>query len=100
MAVDKPTISMDPELRVAAEQMARQEGRSFSAFVSDAVASAVRRRQAATALFKVVEEWESEHGAISGEELRAAAHELGVVIPESSKAVPKPAKRPRRPAAS
>ena len=78
MAVDKPTISMDADLREQADRLARAEGVSFSAFVSNAVSDAVHRRRASKALLAVVSEWEGEHGVITDAELQTAASELGL----------------------
>ena len=78
MAVDKPTISMDADLREQADRLARAEGVSFSAFVSNAVSDAVHRRRASKALLAVVADWEGEHGVITDAELQAAASELGL----------------------
>ena len=82
MAVDKPTISMDAELREQADRLARAEGVSFSAFVSNAVSDAVDRRRASKALLAAVADWEGEHGVITDTELKTAANELGLVLPE------------------
>src|SRR3954452_17185975 len=78
MAVDKPTISMDAELREQADRLARAEGVSFSAFVSSAVSDAVHRRRASKELLAAGADWEGEHGAITEAELRAAANDLGL----------------------
>ena len=58
MAVDKPTISMDAELRAAADRLAQADGLSFSAFVSNAVSDAVGRRTASAELLAAVTDWE------------------------------------------
>src|SRR5580765_1173416 len=81
MAVDKPTISMDAELREQADRLARAEGISFSAFVSNAVNDAVHRRRASKELLAIVADWEGEHGVITDAELRTAASELGLEVP-------------------
>jgi hypothetical protein len=81
VAVDKPTISMDAELREQADRLARAEGISFSAFVSNAVNDAVHRRRASKELLAIVADWEGEHGVITDAELRTAASELGLEVP-------------------
>jgi predicted transcriptional regulator len=87
MPVDKPTISMDAELRAEADRLADAEGVSFSAFVSSAVRDAVQRRRASKGLLFVVAGWEREHGALDDEEVRAAAAELGLEIKPAKKKV-------------
>ena len=86
MAVDKPTISMDAELREQADRLARAEGISFSAFVSNAVSDAVHRRRASKELLAIVADWEGEHGAITDAELRAAASDLGLEVAATARA--------------
>lgn len=81
MAVDKPTISMDADLREQADRLARAEGMSFSAFVSSAVSDAVHRRRASKALLAAVADWEGEHGVITDAEMQTAARELGLELP-------------------
>jgi hypothetical protein len=86
--VDKPTISMDVELRAAASRLADAEGISFSAFVSAAVRDAVDRREASMELLCTVAEWEHIHGVLSDADVHEAAAELGLA--------PEPATAPRR----
>ena len=63
MAVTKPTVSMDPELRAEAEALAKAEGVSFSALVSDAL----RRRVQSARLTALLDEWDAELGPPSDE---------------------------------
>jgi hypothetical protein len=87
MPVDKPTISMDAELRAEADRLADAEGVSFSAFVSGAVRDAVQRRRASKGLLSVVADWERDHGVLDDDEVRAAAAELGLEIKPAKKKV-------------
>lgn len=72
MAVTKPTISMDPDLRAEAEALARAEGVSFSALVSDAL----RRRLQFARLSVLLDEWDAELGPPSPEVMAQARAEL------------------------
>jgi len=91
MAVDKPSISIDAELRLEADQIAASEGLSFSAFVSDAVRDAVNRRRASKRLLSVITDWEAEHGSIDSADITAAARELNLAAPSATTRKPKAA---------
>src|SRR5258705_5424989 len=90
MAVDKPTISMDAELRKQADRLARADGVSFSAFVSNAVSDAVHRRRASTELLAAIADWEGEHGMITDAELKSAASDLGLAPKAPTKKTVRP----------
>jgi hypothetical protein len=67
MTVARFAVSFDPELARAVRKAAG--GEPTSAWLADAA----RRKLRAQGLLAVVEEWETEHGVITDEELRAAA---------------------------
>jgi len=71
--VDKLSISFDPALGDAVRDSARHRGSSISAWLADAAAAKLR----AEALADYLDRWEAEHGALTSEELAAAAAELG-----------------------
>jgi hypothetical protein len=72
--VDKLSISFDPALGDAVRNAARHHGSSISAWLADAADAKLR----AEALADYLERWEAEHGALTPEELTAAAAELGL----------------------
>ncbi len=74
MKVDKLSVSFDPDLGDAIRAAARREGRGVSGWLADAAAAKLR----AVALDEFLVQWEAEHGALTAEELAAAAQELGV----------------------
>jgi predicted transcriptional regulator len=65
VAVEKLSLSFEPELAQRTREAAEAAGRSLSAFVAEAVEYRLKL-EAARAL---LEEWEAEHGPISDKEL-------------------------------
>ncbi len=65
MTVARIAVSFDPELARAVRKAAGKQ--TTSAWLADAA----RRKLRASGLLRAVREWEAEHGAITGEELRA-----------------------------
>lgn len=80
MAVRKLSIALDADVAEAASAAAKQDGRSLSSWLNEAVADvlAVKRGLAAVA------EWEAENGAITDEERAIAAAILDRRPPPSS----------------
>jgi hypothetical protein len=72
MSVERVTISLDAELATAVREAADDDCQNVSAWLADAA----RRRLAARGLRDVIEQWESEHGAFTAEELAAARNRL------------------------
>jgi hypothetical protein len=77
MKVDKLSISFDPDLGDAVRDAARHRGSSLSAWLAEAAAAKLR----AEALADYLEEWETEHGPLTADELATAASELGIQLP-------------------
>jgi len=73
MRFEKLSITMDPELTDRAKDLAEQEGKSLSAWISELVADAVRRE----GMRQWLEEWQDEHGRFTEEEMRQSRIELG-----------------------
>lgn len=74
MEVDRFSITMEPKLGQAVREVARQNGMSVSAWISEAVADRVRNELLGVAL----DEWEAEFGAPTEEGLKRAAREMGI----------------------
>lgn len=72
MAVEKMSVSMDRELGEAIRLAAAQHDQPVSAWLAEAAASKLR----AEALAAFLNEWESEHGALTPKELAAAERAL------------------------
>lgn len=68
---------MDPELADRAKDLAEQEGKSLSAWISELVAEAVRRE----GLRQWIEEWQDENGRFTEEEMREARIRMGYESP-------------------
>ena len=68
---------MDPELADRAKDIAEQEGKSLSAWISELVAEAVRRE----GLRQWIEEWQDENGRFTEEEMREARIRMGYESP-------------------
>lgn len=77
MKVDKLSVSFAPDLGDAVREAAHAKGSSISAWLEDAAAAKLRSQ----ALSEYLLGWESEHGALSEDELARAAAELGVTAP-------------------
>jgi hypothetical protein len=72
--VDKLSISFEAALGDQVREAARKAGRGLSSWLADAAAAKLRSE----ALASFLEEWESEHGHITAEELAQAEAELGL----------------------
>lgn len=72
--VDRFSVTMPPELGKAVRDAAARRGTSVSTWLADAAADRVRNEMLGVAL----DAWEAEDGPFTGEELAAAAAELGV----------------------
>jgi len=73
MRVDRLSMTMDPKLGAAARKAAKRAGLSLSSWIAQAVADRVRNE----ALGHALDEWESEDGAFTPQELARAEQELG-----------------------
>lgn len=65
MAVDKFTVSFEPDLAKQVRELAEAEGLSVSAWLADAAERRIKRHLAR----QLLEEYEAEHGEITEEEL-------------------------------
>jgi hypothetical protein len=72
MAVEKITISLDPELAASIRAEAEAAGTSVSAWITRSLQRERRRK----AFFEALADWESEYGPITPEELAAARRRL------------------------
>ena len=73
--VSKRSVSLDDEVAAAVEEAAKQDGVSFSAWLSSAAEMQLRVRQG----LRGVAAWEGETGSLSAEEVAAVAHAIQVV---------------------
>jgi hypothetical protein len=73
MKVDKVSVSFDPQLGDAIREAARSAGKGVSGWLAEAAAVKLR----AEALADYLTRWEAKHGALTDDELRRAAEELG-----------------------
>jgi hypothetical protein len=80
--VDKLSISFEPALGDAVRDAARQRESSVSAWLAEAAAAKLR----AEALAEYLDDWEATHGALTADELAAAAEQLGVATPPARRA--------------
>jgi hypothetical protein len=74
MKVDKMSVSFDPDLGDAVRSAAKRSGRGLSGWLADAAAARLR----AEALADFLDDWETEHGHLTAEELARATAELGL----------------------
>ena len=74
MNVDRLSITLDPRLGAAARKAAKRAKVSLSTWIAEATADRVRNE----ALGHVLDQWESEDGTFSSQELAAAAAALGL----------------------
>ena len=74
MKVDKISVSFGAELGDAIRAAAAQAGKPVSSWLAEAAANKLR----AEALAAFLDEWESEHGAITAQELARAEADLGL----------------------
>lgn len=76
MAVSKLSVALDPAVAEAAAEAAKRRGVSLSAWINEAAARAlVIERGLAD-----IAEWESEHGALTAEELAWADERLSSAV--------------------
>jgi len=78
MKVDKISVSFNIELGDAVRSAAAHAGQPLSSWLAEAAASKLR----AEALAQFLATWESEHGALTAEELARAETELGLRVPD------------------
>jgi hypothetical protein len=78
MKVDKLSVSFDPDLGDAVRAAAKRHG-GLSRWLAEAAAAKLRSE----ALSEYLESWEAEYGALTAEELAAAATDLGLPRPAS-----------------
>lgn len=76
MAVDKVSVSFDPELGDAIRTAAERAGRSISGWLADAAAARLRSE----AFAEFLAQWEAENGPITPEEWARASRELGLPV--------------------
>jgi hypothetical protein len=76
------SISFDSDLGDAVRCAALHRGLSLSAWLADAAAAKLR----AETLADYLEDWETEHGGLTADELARASLELGVSVPLSAHA--------------
>jgi hypothetical protein len=72
MAVKKKTLSFDEELWSAVERRAREAATTPSAYVNDLIARSERLYRG----LEAVSDWESEHGALTADQLEWADQAL------------------------
>jgi hypothetical protein len=80
MKVDKLSISFAPELGDAVRSAAAQAGKPVSSWLAEAAASKLR----ADALTDFLASWETEHGALTTEEVARAEAELGLATGDTA----------------
>ena len=80
MKVDKLSISFEPELGDAVRSAAAQAGKPVSSWLAEAAASKLR----AEALAEFLANWETEHGALTAQEIARAERELGLTAGDSA----------------
>jgi hypothetical protein len=74
MHVDRLSITLAPELGRAARRAAKRANLSLSAWIAEATADRVRNE----ALGAALDQWESEDGAFTSDELAVATRALGL----------------------
>jgi hypothetical protein len=77
--VDKLSVSFDPDLGDAVRDAAKRGGRGLSGWLAEAAEAKLRSE----ALGDFLDGWEAEHGALSSDQLAAAAAELRLDPPPS-----------------
>jgi hypothetical protein len=80
MKVDKLSISFEATLGDNIRNAARKAGTGVSSWLADAAAAKLRTE----ALSEFLDNWESENGPLTVEELRRAETELGIRSGEST----------------
>lgn len=74
MNVDRLSITLEPKLGAAARKAAKRAKVSLSTWFAEATADRIRNE----ALGDALDAWEAKHGALTPEELAAAAKALGL----------------------
>lgn len=74
MKVDKLSVSFNPDLGDAVRAAAERAGGGLSGWLADAGEAKLRSE----ALVDFLAAWESEHGALTAEEIATASAELGL----------------------
>ncbi len=82
MKVDKLSVSFDPNLGDEVRAAAKRSGRGLSGWLAEAATARLR----AEALAEFLDDWESEHGELTAEELAQATAELGLPIAPTAEA--------------
>jgi predicted transcriptional regulator len=77
MQVDRLSVTLDPDLGAAVRKSAARAKLSVSAWIAEAAADRVRNEL----LGRALDRWEAESGALTTEELDAAARALGLGRP-------------------
>lgn len=72
MAVDRLSLTLDPDLGAAVREAAAAERRSVSSWLADAAEMRLRHQRLGAAL----DAWEAENGALTEAELAAARREV------------------------
>jgi hypothetical protein len=80
MKVDKLSISFEPELGDAVRSAAAQAGKPVSSWLAEAAASKLRTE----ALAEFLANWETEHGALTAQEIARAERELALAAGDSA----------------
>ncbi len=80
MKVDKISVSFAPDLGDAVRDAAKRTGRGLSGWLAEAAEAKLRSE----ALTNFLDAWEAERGALSRDQLAAAAEELGVNAPDAA----------------
>jgi hypothetical protein len=74
MQVDRLSITLEPRLGAAVRKAAKRAGISVSAWIAEATAARIRN----LALRDALDAWDKEDGALTPDEVRAAATALGM----------------------
>ncbi len=78
--VDKLSVSFDPDLGDEVRAAAKRSGGGLSGWLAEAAAARLR----AEALAEFLDTWESEHGALTAEDLARATTELGLPVAKAA----------------
>ncbi len=81
MKVDKLSVSFTADLGDAVRAAAKRQGTGLSRWLAEAALAKLRSE----ALAEFLDAWEAEHGALTADELAAAAAELALPAPGSTK---------------
>jgi hypothetical protein len=74
MQVDRLSITLEPRLGAAVRKAAKRAGVSVSAWIAEATAARIRNG----ALRDALDAWDKEDGALTVDEVQAAARALGM----------------------